>query len=85
MTRLDFMQDNFASDPVDQQDDQDDQLSDEDDDDVDANAITDASASPNGLSWLMSRLSFVARRLIIKKPSAAELIAQPVSGHKFRV
>lgn len=57
-------------------------------DDEDAEHLADVEiekeARGNGLSWLMSRLSFVARRLIINKPSNAELISHPVSTHDMR-
>jgi len=55
--------------------------SDDDDDGEEANDNNEIRRQ-NGLSWLMSRLSFVARRLIINKPSTAELITHPVSRHK---
>jgi hypothetical protein len=46
--------------------------------------VTENAPGQNGLSWLMSRLSFVARRLIINKPSTAELVANPVSTNVER-
>ncbi|KAL7419756.1 U3 snoRNP protein [Cryptotrichosporon argae] len=48
-----------------------------DDVDTDADATTAAAAGaqPNPLSWLMSRLSFLARRLIITRSSSAFLSA----------
>ena len=65
------------------QDDSESDASDDEDDNAEETALTEGSSRQNGLSWLMSRLSFIARRLIIKKPSAAELIAQPVSMSAF--
>jgi U3 small nucleolar RNA-associated protein 20 len=66
------------------QDDPESDASDDEDDTAEETAMTEGSSRQNGLSWLMSRLSFIARRLIIKKPSAAELIAQPVSMGALR-
>lgn len=57
------------------------QQDEEDSEAEDAHADADASQKAP-LSWLMSRLSFVARNLIISRPSGHEQIRSPVSAAK---
>lgn len=55
---------------------------DSEDDEQDVQGDNNNTSDKSPLSWLMSRLSFIARSLIINRPSGHEQIRSFVSRHR---